>query len=463
MSFTATGVVPTSLNANFFSHANTSRDEPQDSKRIPDLGTDDDDVFSLDMVTMDMDFEQAYSAYIQMQQKNALVGIENLQKLKNQSATPTMHDHHTDFYPMSPKAQSSHPQDSSNLNRNSHSLQSNPCHSNAGGYYDSIPGLPLLLPPNEAVSEGAGLFRDGKTANPVGSSSNDGNIDHFFLNTESDALEKFLDNMALSSSSNPLDLYQNQSSSGSHGRLMLDMHTMDPVERRVPTQRDIPDYIKKEITDAFRHPPVQSLKSFGSNDGSLASQQLQQHQHHHQQQQLHLQKEQNHHFTKDNHLQKPAGTEAINTQLPTPMDSRQVSNASFGEKRSASVFDEDNEGLQSPPWSPTLGKRRRSLTKPLLLLEQKRLNHLHSEQKRRLLCKQAYERCLRLITNVDDYKYDLVSASAATSSKKKSKRKQINKDGLPNLSKHTALLKVSGEIIKIRNKNDQLRKLIEQY
>lgn len=62
---------------------------------------------------------------------------------------------------------------------------------------------------------------------------------------------------------------------------------------------------------------------------------------------------------------------------------------------------------------------------------------------------------------MDDYKNDLVSALAVTSSKKKSKRKQINKDGLPNLSKHTALCKISEEIEKINGKNTQLRAILE--
>lgn len=427
MSFTATGIAPTSLYLDVY----PSNFEAQ--KRAPELHTDEEDAFLLDMVTMDMDFEQAYAAYTQMQQKDALVGIENLQKLKSQSQQA----HSTSK--ISHGLTKSVPADSDNSKlpysseqQNHHTLQQNHCHSHVNGYYDSIPGLPLLLPPNEMVtSAGSGLFCDGKTANPVAQQTKEtSNIDHFFLNTESDALEKFLDNMALSSNNNPLDFYNNQPSAP-NGRLMLDMHTMDPTEEKSQTQREIPDYIKKEITDAFRHPPVQSLKSFGSADPITLEE------------------------------KKLSLAQPVNTQLPTPMDSRQVSSASCGDKRSSSAVEEE-EGLQSPPWSPTLGQRRRSLTKPLLSLEQKRLNHLHSEQKRRLLCKQAYERCLRLITNVDDYKYDLVSASAATSSKKKSKRKQINKDGLPNLSKHTALLKVSGEIIKIRNKNEQLRKLIER-
>lgn len=381
MSYTATatrGVAPTNLNLNIFSHP--SRHFAQTEKRKPKSPsaafTDDEDIFSLDMVTMDMDFELAYSMYTLMQQKDALHNIEQLQKAQYLNQTVS--------YPQPVQQQ-------------------------------GLAGLPLLSPSNEMMS--GGLFTESETANPmIGMTSYDedtkleDDFDQFFSNTESNALEKFLDNLASSLLANPLELYNQP-----QPKMMYDMHTMGPVVHKpvTPVSRDIPDYVNKQITDSFRHPPVQSMKSFG-------------------------------HRTENT------------TQLPTPLDSRNSS--TYSEKRKASSVE-----AQLPPWSPLLKKRRRSSTKPLLSLEQKRLNHSHSEQKRRLLCKEAYERCLRLITNVEDYKNDLVSASAVTSSKKKSKRKQINKDGLPNLLKHTALLKISNEILKIRSKNDQLRKLIEQY
>lgn len=360
MSYTATatrGVAPTSLNLNVFSHP--PRFEKQKPKSpAPSAFTDDEDIFSLDMVTMDMDFDQAYSMYTQMQQKNAISGVEQLQKAQQQN-----------MYPQA-----------------------------------GLGGMPLLAQPNQMMN--GGLFAEQlMTSVPYEEEDKlDDEFDQFFSNTETNALEKFLDNLALSLLANPLELYNQP-----QHKMVYDLHTMGSSDKPSMPARDIPDYVKKEITDAFRHVPVQNLKSFG------------QHQ-----------------------------------QLPTPLDLRNSSTHS--EKRRASSM----EALL-PSWSPSLEKRRRSSTKPLLTLEQKRLNHSHSEQKRRVLCKQAYERCLRLITNVEDYKNDLVSASAVTSSKKKSKRKQINKDGLPNLLKHTALLKISNEILKIRGKNDQLRKLIEQY
>lgn len=200
---------------------------------------------------------------------------------------------------------------------------------------------------------------------------------------------------------------------------------MDPIKppQQQHQRQQLSDDVKKDVTDAFRHPPVQSLKSFGTKEHQLHTQE-----------------------------------EIRQQQLPTPLDSRQSSSS---EKRRLSE-ESSSSGSGNGDWLLPK-KRRRSSTRPLLTLEQKRLNHSHSEQKRRLLCKQAYERCLRLITNVEDYKNDLVSALAVTLLKKKSKRKQINKDGLPNLLKHTALLKVSAEILKIRGKNEKLRELLSQW
>lgn len=380
MSYTA--VAPTSLNLNMFD---------KDKAKLP-VFTDDEDIFSLDMVTMDMEFDQAYSMYTQMQQNHALSGVEQLQRAKAQRSQQQSQS----FQNLQHQNRQSQPQPQFQLpygplvNQNRASF---PEYTS----YDSVPGLPLLLPP----SESGGLFTGSKTANPMMQKDEDDSVDHFFLNTELNALEKFLDNLALLSLGNPLELYQ-QLPASPKMTSMYDLHTME-------VRKDM-DF-KKDITDAFRHPPVQSLKSFGQKEH-----------------------------------QTPESAEHLGAdQLLTPMGSRQSSSS---EKRSV-----------SPPMLPSK-KRRRSSTRPLLTLEQKRLNHSHSEQKRRLLCKQAYDRCLRLITNVDDYKNDLVSASAVSLSKKKSKRKQLNKDGLPNLLKHTALLKVSAEILKIKRKNEGLKKLL---
>lgn len=427
MSFTATGVAPTSLNLNMF--------EKEEVKPKSPVLTDDEEIFSLDMVTMDMEFDRAYLMYTQMQQKHALSGVEQLQKAKQAregqmvlaqqqhgdvtlSHPPHGSHHHASQATQSHAATQSHHHHftspyANNTNSNFYDYSQTP--------YDSgVPGLPLLLPP----SESGGLFSGSKTANPLAKPAED-EMDHFFLNTELSALEKFLDNLASSSSGNPLELYSaGLPKLATNSSIYDNMHTMDPIKppQQQHQRQQLSDDVKKDVTDAFRHPPVQSLKSFGTKEHQLHTQE-----------------------------------EIRQQQLPTPLDSRQSSSS---EKRRLSE-ESSSSGSGNGDWLLPK-KRRRSSTRPLLTLEQKRLNHSHSEQKRRLLCKQAYERCLRLITNVEDYKNDLVSALAVTLLKKKSKRKQINKDGLPNLLKHTALLKVSAEILKIRGKNEKLRELLSQ-
>lgn len=419
MSYTATatrGIAPTSLNLNIFSHPPSkvvqpvpqqTRPEKKLQRRPSSVLTDDEDIFSLDMVTMDMDFDQAYQMYTLMQQKNALMGIEQLQQAQqiNMNNTYAMQ-------PQQPQQQSQQQSQQHLPPQHDHvqlqmGLSGSHTGTQTGHQTPTAMELSLLCAPGELMN-GGGLFAGLGPETPQMEKPHD-EMDQFFSNTESDALEKFLDRLASLSSLDPLQMYQNQHQQQQQPKmpLMFELHTMGSAEHK-PVQRDIPDLIKKEITDAFKHPPVQSLKSFGTAPSQ------------------------------------------INTQLPTPLDSRQSLTSQH--KRSY-------EDLL-PPLSPLL-KKKRKLTKPLLSLEQKRLNHSHSEQKRRLLCKEAYERCLRLITNVEDYKNDLVSASAVTSSKKKSKRKQINKEGLPNLSKHTALCKISEEIEKIHSKNLRLRSLLE--
>lgn len=414
MSYTATatrGIAPTSLNLHIFSHPlstlhNSTLPMDRRSVKTPSLLTDDEDIFSLDMVTMDMDFDQAYSMYSLMQQKNALMGIEQLQ------AAQQMNMNNTFAQNGSLPATSNLTSNVDSTNLNSSNLHSTNLHNvpQSNLLSGSPPGILSVHSANSTspLNELCALEMMGQTPIFQGAVTppqnvQDESMDQFFSNTELDALEKFLDRLALLSSLNPLEMYN---STSSHTKMspVFDLHTMSTLEQQ-HVKREIPDVVKKEITDVFKHPPQQSLHSF-----TTPSQ--------------------------------------LNTQLPTPVDSRQSSTT----KR---IYDH-----VLPPMSPLL-KKKRKLTKPLLSLEQKRLNHSHSEQKRRLLCKEAYERCLRLITNVDDYKNDLVSALAVTSSKKKSKRKQINKEGLPNLSKHTALCKISEEIEKINGKNLRLRELLE--
>lgn len=428
MSYTATatrGIAPTSLNLNIFSHppsrqhhashhANHSANHQMDrrcAKTPTSLLTDDEDIFSLDMVTMDMDFDQAYSMYTLMQQKNALMGIEQLQAAQQMNMNNTFAYGHRGGQDVHGSGSGSNVGASGlhhSHNRSQAELQSGEASANSASPLNEFCAPQMMsqpsyfggavTPPLQSIHHDT--IQNDTTHNEI----HDDSMDQFFSNTELNALEKFLDRLALLNSLDPLAMYNTNVEQPKMTSLMFDLHTMSAMENRA-VKRDIPDVVKKEITDVFKHPPQQSLRSFASPS-------------------------------------------QINTQLPTPVDSRQSSTT----KRTY-------EDLL-PPLSPLL-KKKRKLNKPLLSLEQKRLNHSHSEQKRRLLCKEAYERCLRLITNVEDYKNDLVSALAVTSSKKKSKRKQINKDGLPNLSKHTALCKISEEIEKISSKNMQLRALLD--
>lgn len=104
-------------------------------------------------------------------------------------------------------------------------------------------------------------------------------------------------------------------------------------------------------------------------------------------------------------------------------------------------------------------RRSRLVRKSLLSTEQKRLNHSLLEQMRLLLCKEAYERCLSLVTNVEKYRCEIALADS-TSSRKKPSRKQVLMNGLPNLSKHMSLVKISNEITKIQSRNRRLRTLL---
>lgn len=402
MSYTATatrgasGIAPTSLNLNIFQKSLElpTLVAPQNRpKPSPSLLTDDEDIFNLDMVTMDMDFEQAYSMYAQMQHKSAVLEAAELQRAQ------------------------------ANMEQFGH-FQHGPVQAPLHAV-----GVPVMSPPwSDGLYLGA---QPSPQLAPTFSGDFFGDkhedLDQFFSNTELSALEKFLHNLASNALANPHELYPQKKQPKMP--LMFDLHTMGPAVERTPQpqeNRDMAEKVKRDLTEAFQHHPVQNLKSFKP---------------------------------------EPVGYEL----LPTPLNSRNPSSTEqnsvdmdhreqlFKREHDDSMDDDDEDDEEAQE-----RKRKRS-QKPLLTLEQKRLNHSHLEQKRRMLCKQAYKRCLRLITNVDDYRNDLVLASAVTLSKKKLKRKQINKDGLPNLLKHTALLKISHEIIKIRSKNERLRNLIEQH
>ncbi|CUM48046.1 uncharacterized protein AC631_05829 [Debaryomyces fabryi] len=344
----------------------------------PEVDDNDSDTFEMSYKNMDfndMDFEQTYTMYSTLQQKKALNVMDQLQKVQM-------------------------------LNQQ---------YCTGIGQYEQV----------EKMKPGYGRESSKMLESQPRDEPRD-EFDQFFSNNESNALEKFLDNLANSNgSANPMHMYNDGQSNYQHDFPVFELHTMKAPTMPMPTppQHSIspsdPQMIghdthgvinnsKKVLADAFGHP---SLKNLTTPDAC---------------------------------------------QLPTPMDSRQ-SSTSFNV---VSDHEMDQDSFSSELSTPQAGspgakKRKRSCHKPLLTVEQKRLNHSLSEKKRRQQCKLAYERCLRLITNIDDY-----TDVKVDNSKGKSKRKQINKDGLPNLSKHTALTKITNEMIKIKEQNDGLKKLL---
>ncbi|OBA21324.1 hypothetical protein METBIDRAFT_31865, partial [Metschnikowia bicuspidata var. bicuspidata NRRL YB-4993] len=447
MSFTATAtreVAPT-INLSDFSHPPTTQIHAEDAgaetRLMPlappakpgaaqaQFSDDDDDEFNLDMVTMDMNFEQAYSMYTQLQQKNALLEVEHLQKaqqlnhkqaheqirlfldevlLSQQAPRPAGADKqwaraaelypgdyssqcHARFYPETLLDQTGGP--SRNMAHTVEAVQHAACHA----ALPDISGAPLISPPGEMVEGFVEMFAGQQAEQTtVGDGfpamNEEEEADQFFSTTESSALERFLDNLASSSEINPLEFYHPNPPKLPH---MFEMRTMGQQEHF-----GAPANAKPEPAAGFQMHPSQDLGGFGGGA-------------------------------------KPA------QQLQTP-------DTSVGQVQTKRVRDAPDAS------EPSANKRK--LAKPLLSSTQKRLNHSHLEQKRRRLCKEAYDRCLRLVTNVDDYKNELIHVSADKGSKKKSRRRQLTKDGLPNLSKHAALQKISSEISKIQSKNEELRR-----
>ncbi|CAN3357793.1 hypothetical protein DICA3_F33056 [Diutina catenulata] len=313
----------------------------------------------LDIVSADMDFEQAYSMYSTIQHKQAVSSIENLQKVQSYNQQYISGVQHDMLAPQSPPTQQEF----------TFSFDP-PAQQNA--QFDNYSFRPEPEYTQPASQE----------------------FDQFFSNTESDALEKFLDNLANpAASAHPMDFYRNQPQqqvpSGDFNT-MFNLHTMTPTTT---------------------HPSAIKLKQEEA---------------------------------------EPLAQFEYPHSLPTPQDSRQASSTG-GESPKRKLEHDDDEPK----------KRRRTSSKPLLSVEQKRLNHSHSEQKRRKLCKLAYERCLRLIIDID--KFNALPPKSADERPSKSKRARVNKDGLPNLSKHTALIRISNEITTIQGKNEQLKRLLAQY
>lgn len=351
----------------------------------------------LDLMNADMDFEQAFSMYSNLQQKNAMSGVEQLQKVQK------LNEQFISQLNSPPPVESDVPSFNGSLNQLAPPVDALDHHNN------NFTFDPPSLDKFEFQRHDKPFLNSGPQE-----------YDQFFSNTESDALEKFLDNLA-NPTANPLLIYNHGVPTGTTQPLadlnsLYDLHTMKstvpPTRHHSNPLPHFNDNLKQELNDAFGYP------------------------------------------------QRP-----VDTQLPTPMDSRQLSSSLFQKTSPKRPYDYSDDlllhaSLSTPPSSSPLGslrmaKKQKKTQRPLLSLEQKRLNHSHSEQKRRQLCKTAYDRCLRLVTNIHDYH---MNDEAQT--KMKLKRRQMTKDGLPNLSKHTALMKISGEICKLKQKNDKIKQLL---
>lgn len=434
-----------------------------------DLTAPDDSTDILDLVLQDMEFDEAYSLYQSMQQKQARSAVEQLQRVQ------LLNLQYCTAIPDSQADSSSPPAGAQNgLDAIFDAFSSYPPHvQNSTGYRVHSPSINYQASKekNKANAESSSniLATDMDTTT---NGSNSGlktprgdDFDQFFSNSESNALSKFLDNLANPLGSfNPISFYPSMPSYSPQHISELELHTMKPMIptpplRRSPQQSmkaasmgtDAADLdgprntnyntfshenathplsmdvyskraneeVKNELTEAFSHPPSHTSAGAGFAGAPGAP------------------------------------------QVPTPSTSRQSSAYGLSPKRGIDDVDSfegnispSSTSATTPPSSPPAKRRRRTFHKPLLSLEQKRLNHSYSEQKRRQLCKLAYDRCLKLITNEDDYK------ESNHEGKKKSKRRHLTKDGLPNLSKYTALSRISNEIMKIQAKNEGLKKLL---
>lgn len=421
MAFAATatlGVAPASLNLNSMGHipAPPKYYNPDASLHLsnssyvansPLTSDDEEDDFNLDMVTMNMNFEQAYSMYSKLQKKNAMQSVDQLRRAQELNASKTRTQQYVD-------------------SQSVHSISSNPLinHNIPNNLLNTgTISMPQIV--QEPIHETAANVKELEDLADLGPTNTD-DADQFFSNTESDAIERFLDNLA----------------NGTISKNEKNASRLDSVEpfydSRLNQQLYFSDLsaddVKKEITDAFQHPPVSSLRGFGASATFTMNQPVSA-------------------VNQSFDLQHPlisTGSSTLN-RLSNNNVSRSVSPTdTCGSKRSRSSDDYDN--------SDHVSKCSKLNGKSLLSTEQKRLNHSLLEQKRRLLCREAYERCLRLVTNVEEYKREM--ALALPSSKKKPSRKQLIKNGLPNLSKHTSLLKISNEITRIQGQNERLRALL---
>ncbi|EMG48903.1 hypothetical protein G210_0454 [Candida maltosa Xu316] len=422
----------------------------------------------LDIFSNDMDFEQAYNIYNNLQEKNVLGSFEQLQKVQMLNQQYTTNLPQPLPQPPQPQPQQQPPQQQQ--------FPDQFAYERAQILNNKLGATGLMnnaMNKNYSFNQNTLQQQHQQQHQLIDEDENDDDdFDQFFTNTESSALEKFLDNLANPvATGNPLQFYNHNKANSPSGfstsnntrfiphdiDFNFEMHTMKVPQHLKQRSQSLSTklkqedqeqtnhlILKKELTEAFTHPTITSL-------------------HHHQ---LPSPKDtttinqSNDYMTTKLSIPNNKFNNKKSKQLITPPTSgdemRKRSSdddLSDDEKRDDEDEDEEGEGEDGKP----LKKRRRSSNKPLLSLEQKRLNHSHSEQKRRQLCKLAYKRCLELIIDLEAFN----KLPELDEKERKSKRARINKEGLPNLSKHNALIRISNEMILIKDMNEKLKQLID--
>lgn len=494
----------------------------------------------LDIFSTDMDFEQAYSMYNTLQQKSAIGTFEELNKVQMLNSqyttnlpTPPPHPQHQQQHYSS--VSSDLPQDEFADSRQQIL--------NGGHQYIQEQPKQQQQPQQQIEQqqlEQQQLEQQQHQQQHQQEEEND-DFDHFFTNTESNALERFLDSLTNpKATADPLQFYQNSRSPKSNNNnnmefdFNFEMRTMNippftkqsqkpaqqQPQQQLQLQQQFQNYQAPQLhqpqpfypTDTNFHASSSSPMTMSTTHSNVMQAHFQQQPHsqpqHHQQQQLQdhvaLKNELAEAFsvpakspfsspplekqvkeakqaelkatrksqTKLTKLSKKdtkteikqesmSLTSSSNSQLITPPTSGDESRKRQGieEDEEEEEYDSDDNTNSTTSSSPKrqLKKRRRSTNKPLLSIEQKRLNHSHSEQKRRQLCKQAYQRCLEQIIDLDAF----AKLPELNEAERKTKRARVNKEGLPNLSKHGALMRISNEMTLIKQLNDGLKKLLE--
>ncbi|KAI5950853.1 hypothetical protein KGF54_003927 [Candida jiufengensis] len=517
--------------------ANPQLDTMQQQQQQQSASFDEENEFDnlLDIFSSDMDFEQAYSMYNNLQQSKIIGSFEELnkfQQLNSQYITNISSNQQQQQQSNSISSTNSQQplqqlpvqqlpsQQQHNLSRPDEFAHSRQQILNGPSQYSQ------QLQQNQQNQQNQQQLPAQQEQQQPQEEEQDDEYDQFFTNTESDALERFLDNLANpNSSADPLQFYKSNSPNNynnhhiqPHKDLDLDfnfeMHTMKVPQHLQPQHQQQQQQQPKQV----HSPPYEQHKMTTTSNSHMNNNITQQpsppHSFH--RQQLPLPPQQptlNNPFLQNSNISQDqislkrelaeafAPTEIIKPS-PQPQPSATTTKSPKQNKKSTSpktttkvkLETTDNQSqLITPPISgdeskrrpiddemdedemssseednsltlvnsnssldqPQLKKRRRSSNKPLLTLAQKRLNHSASEQKRRMACKSAYNRCLNLIINLKAF-----NELPEQEIERKSKRALKTKEGLPNLSKHSALVRISNEMILIKDLNEKLRNLL---